>query len=223
MSVQRYRKKNKSQWARRIKVYGKAGSQLYNDVKALKGLLNTEFKFKDTYNTGGSTGDTVTSTGTFYLLNGIAESVDYNGRTGRTIRIKSIQCRAEGVKNSNATAVATDVRLILFWDMQPNGAAPSVGTLLETGTQSALYAFRNLNYRHRYVILHDRRIRMDTDDYNVKLMEIYKKCNQKIVYSAASSNVSDIATGSLYLLAISNEATYPPTMHFMNRIRYIDN
>lgn len=217
------KKKRPNGWKRRLQVYGKAGSQLYKDVSLLKGLINTEFKFKDTYNTGGSLADSVTTTGTFYLLNGISESVDYNGRTGRTIRIKSIQLRAEGVKNSSASAVATDIRLVLFWDMQPNGSAPTIGSLLETGTQSSLYAFRNLNYRHRYVILSDKRVRMDSDDYNVKLMEYYAKCNQKVIYASPSNGIGDIATGSLYLLAISNEATNTPTMHFMSRIRYIDN
>lgn len=208
---------------RRARRYVKTGLQVYRDVNKLRGLLNTEFKFKDTTNSGGGTADTITSTGTFYLLNGIGESVDYNGRTGRTVRVKSIQFRADGVKNSNAAAVSTDIRLVLFWDMQPNGTAPSVGSLLETGSQSALYAFRNLNFRHRYKIVMDKRITLDIDDINVSLANFYKRCSQKVIYGTAGSDITAINTGSLYLLAISNEATYPPTMHFMNRIRYIDN
>lgn len=208
---------------RRARRYVKTGLQVYRDVNMLKGLLNTEFKFKDSQNNFGANPDSVTSAGTFYLLNGIGESVDYNGRTGRTIRIKSMQLRADAVKNSSAAAVSTDIRVILFWDMQPNGGAPSVGSLLETGAQSALYAFRNLNFRHRYKIVMDKRVTLDIDDINISVCDFYRRCNQKVIYGTNGDTIAAINTGSLYLLTISNETSNTPTLHFNSRIRYIDN
>jgi len=72
--------KPKSRWS----IYGQAGKQLWKDVKALKNLINVEFKVKDLV----STSTPSTTVPTTLLLNGLQKGDDYNSRDGRQVRWK---------------------------------------------------------------------------------------------------------------------------------------
>lgn len=199
--------------------YGRGLGQLANDVSMLKGLVNTEFKYLDT-----SAAPTTNNTGTFVLLNGLQKGDDVNNRDGRSIRIKSLEHRLFLQHNSSSTD--SMVRVILFIDKQPNGAAPSSGSVLISG--NTITSPRNLEWRKRFVILSDKTYVLSTDGgkYYVAPKAKYLDLDMHTAYSTTDAGtVTDILSNALYMyvLGATQDLTNYPTISYYNRIRFVDN
>lgn len=207
------RRRRPTRWA----TYSAAGSQLWKDVKYLKGLINVEFKSKDIV--GSSTPDN--SAGSVVLLNGLATGDDFNSRDGRQIRMKSIQLNMKF--NLHASATATVVRVLLVLDTQPNAAVATLSGILDVGSAATVVAFRNLNNRKRFIILRDWVVKVNTNLPEIT-REYYHTLDAKTVYNATNGGtIADIETNSLSLWLASDEATNTPTVTYNSRVRFIDN
>ena len=67
------------------------------------------------------------------LLNGVATGTDYTNRIGRKIILKSILLRCSMYNDTTTSDPNGDVvRVLVVSDSQTNGAAPSVGDILQT-------------------------------------------------------------------------------------------
>lgn len=211
-----YKKTTRRKTTNRRKVYGAAGMQLYKDVKMLKNLINVEFKKHDVYNSVN-----VNNTGSFVLLNGLSNGDDYNDRDGRQVRFKSIQVQTRTLLNPSSTN--TVFRMILFIDKQANAGSPAVTELLDVATAARTDAFRNLDYRKRYVILKDKRFTVNSD-YPEKIVDFYKRLDMKTIFDDSSTGtINDISSNSLYLYFVSDEVTNTPAILYNSRLRFIDN
>lgn len=209
-------RKAKRRGARRGKIYGAAGAQLWKDVKMLKSLINVEFKVRDTVNTISAP-----LAGTLVLLNGLQKGDDYNNRDGRQVRWKSLQMYLRSSLNVSATQ--STMRVILFIDKQSSETAPTAASLLDTTTAGVVDAFRNLSNRKRYVVLYDKRVQLNTD-FPEKVTKWYKKLDMKTVFDDSDAGtVADITTNSVYALFCSDEATNTPGVIYNFRMRFIDN
>lgn len=123
----------------------------------------------------------------------------------------------------NASATNTTMRCIIFMDKQPNETAPTMAALLATTVAGGVDAFRNLDNRKRFVILHDSRMVVSTD-FPERVHEKYKKMSLVTQYDSGNAGtIADITSNSLYMLQVSDEATNTPTQIFNVRLRFIDN
>lgn len=89
------------------------------------------------------------TTGTVTLLNGISQGSDNTNRIGRVMVMKSVHVRGivSPVDSSTGNTLA---RLILVWDSDTDGVAPTVTDILQTANSTSPM---NLNNRGRFTVL----------------------------------------------------------------------
>jgi len=185
------------------------------------------------------------STGTQVLLNGVASGSAFYQRVGRKICMKSLYITGTITPfTSGATAISQSYcRVIVVYDSQANGVAPTWANVIQSytagGTPSngVLDQF-NLDNRERFRILADRRWDMpgfsgtavttvpsgnSSSDQVVKMF--IKLRNLEVQFSADTAGIGSIATGSIYILSLSDyaPATNYYLMSYTARIRYSDN
>jgi len=139
------------------------------------------------------------------LLNGCARGDDIGARTGRQIMMASIEA-----KFYNYSTVTTGInqvhRVLLVLDRQPNGAALTAAQVLTTvNTLSS----RLLENRNRFRILMDRRMTLDaaTISGSRRVTKFYKRLHVPVTFNSGNAGtLADIATNSLYVIAIGSEA-----------------
>lgn len=178
-----------------------------------------ELKYIDTlHNTS------IPTSGTLQLLNGVALGDDNNEREGKEISLTSIQFRAQfySVTGQLTTSV---IRMLIFYDMQANGAAPTAATLLDNTVITSLWlAPYNREYQKRYKILYDKIIQLTPqvvlnttagDTTTVLAVEKYVRkkirLGRTVKYIGDTAAITSIATNSLYLLLISDASSNTPT------------
>lgn len=189
------------------------------------GVRSGELKVIDS----GTTAITVANTGGFTLMNGLSLGTDISNRVGRKIQIKSILSRLTTFPLTTASTATGDIaRVIIFQDMQSNGAAPSNTDLL----QAASYASPlNLANRDRFKILMDKTFTTSATVYTTGTLTAgdprptfkkwYKKCNMETIFNANNNgNITDIASGSLYMFAISSGGAI--RLEYNHRVRFLD-
>lgn len=179
----------------------------------VKYYLNPEYKFLD--NSGSIT---PTSSGQIISGNSLIGQGDTNStRDGNSIKITSWLHRHSLEKHASATA--TRVRLIWFYDISSAGAVPAVLDVLETA--STLSPMNKLNGA-RFKIVKDSHFTLSTDKPLIQT-QFYKKMQHHIKYLDTTANTTSLGQGPLYVLAISSEATNTPTLNYSSRMRFLDN
>lgn len=213
--------------ARAMKVEASRAYHAHN--VAMRGLQLSPGEFKSIdENVSAATLDT---TGSVTLLNGCARGSDIDEREGREITMKSIQLR--GLINANANAAQNQwVRIMIVYDRQTNGAEPAIADIVSPGS---LVGMRSLENRKRFKILMDRTITLNanydgastvyTASNNHHFIEYYRKLDHPVTFNSGSAGtVSDISTGSLYMVRMGTIAsgTGAAAISFTSRVRYQD-
>lgn len=175
------------------------------------------------------------SNGNCMLMNSLGVGGNINQRIGRKVTMKSIKmdmllraaCAAPqlnalvGTQPGNPTPTyPMAIRLMIVYDRQTNGAAPQYADVLTSpgcaGIQGAVQQVQicssnNLNNRSRFLTIFDKTYYLGTQDKTVVPISIYKKLNLPVIYSnnltTSAYDVSCIATGGLFFLAISDNNT----------------
>ena len=174
----------------------------------------------------------VTNAGGVVLLNGCARGDDIGERDGRQITMRSVDIRMEIQPVGTATS-AHSLRVIIFVDKQANGTAPTPANVLAvTGSAEATVSAHNLEYRNRFWILSDKVYGFGCDYggagvgvQRLVATRFWRSFAVKTTFnSGTAGTVADIATNSLYLLAISDTATaaQQPYLQFYSRVRFTD-
>lgn len=163
------------------------------------------------------------TTGTaLQLLNGCVPGSQNFNRIGRKIQLKSLQVRGYFVA-SDATVANTMARMIIVYDKQPNGAAPTWANIVTSQnisgtTSSTVNDMINLDNRDRFEIIRDHVCTLAskndtaTQSYSgsptiLHLNEFIKLGKRETVYNAGTAGtIGDITSGSLYVFFISSEA-----------------
>jgi len=169
----------------------------------------------------------------YTCINCTAQGSGVSMRVGNKIVIKSLRITGTITKGEGAT-VADDgmVRVLVVYDKQTNGAAPSVSTIISnigTGGASAT-AFNspiNINYKNRFVTLRDQYVKIGYHTDCIYNIDMYIKKKMEVVYKATNAVplVTDIASGAIYLLIFTETGDYDikPTINNINvRMRYED-
>jgi len=165
----------------------------------------------------------IAGTPTNQLLNGIQTGAGFFNRVGSRIEMKSLHIR--GYISNVATGLQSQLRMVVVYDRQPNGATPTIQTILNTRIQTGVASTTgtseiNLDNRDRFVIVRDYTVYApavtntagvltngpafpgDDEQFDVNL---FIKLKGLATHYSASSNpttIADISTGALYCLFI---------------------
>lgn len=184
----------------------------------------------------------VNTTGSFTLLAKPQIGSDFDARIGRKIMLNSFYIRGYVGSEASVTSVpvaaftAQQGRMIIFADMQPNGATPVVGDLLNTASPAS---HLNLNNRDRFKIICDKTFVVDPYIYSTtatqavastsrQIFQIkkFKKIALEMVFNGTNGGtIADITSGALYMFWIgSNGAGTATDMNAVlgTRVRYSD-
>lgn len=160
----------------------------------------------------------VNTTGVFTLLHNPALGSDYTNRIGRKTLVKSIYIRGRVLLEGSSPLGASSsnsqqARMIIFWDLQPNGLAPAVTDLLNTADPASQL---NLNNRDRFRIVKDKVYVFDAFFYSgtyaawnraIHPVKCYKKLNSEVIFNGTNGGtIADINTGALYMFWIGSVA-----------------
>lgn len=165
----------------------------------------------------------VNTTGSFTLLHIPTLGSDFTNRIGRKTMLKSLYIRGylnlEAAANpSTPVAVAAQqLRLIIFCDNQPNGAAPAVTDLLKEALPSSQL---NANNRDRFKIIKDKTYVFDpflvsttasqaiaTNSRTIADIKIYKKLAVETIFNGTNGGtIGDINSGAVYMFWIGSFA-----------------
>lgn len=149
-------------------------------------------------------------------------------RVGQQIRPTSLQFRGRFTVDSAATFTPI-VRMIVFWDKQPNAALPTSALLLDatviTPLVSAPYNHANSD---RFKILFDRRWTVEGQpaltSLNSRLIKGNIKLGRQMKFNTTNGGtIADITSNSLICLLVSNDATNTPLVATGFRTYYKDN
>lgn len=216
-TVRRTNRRRVRRFARREPTWGEVASKAYRTALYVKGLVNSELNYSEATNTTSPS-----DTGLLVLLNSLAEGDDVGGRTGRQIRMKSLEMRHQYTANS--TAIYSRVRCIIFVDKQPSGTAPAATDLLDTSVFPLITAMRNRANTRRFKVLMDKSWQLVYGTASaIKETHHYIKMNIPVVFKGTSTGISNISSNALYCLLISNQPTNTPGVQTNFRISYRDN
>lgn len=148
--------------------------------------------------------------------NGVAQGTGGSQRIGQQICSKSVSYHIN-VDQATTTPVSANVRIIIFWDKQPNGANPTVAQLIQ-GTAD-INAFLNVSNKERFVVLRNLMFSLSVNGMNTDFKEGHIKLNMLTTFTDAGTIPR---TGGLFVYFVSDAAANPPTATFQLRFRYTD-
>ena len=183
-----------------------------------RGPSRVEFKAVDT-----SVNIACDTTGHVALLNGIARGDDINQRIGRKVVMRSMEVRVESYVTHN-TGIDQNHRVLIVFDRQCNATALTVADVL---TAVDINSPRNLTNRSRFKILYDNlhHLSSTAEPGSHKVIDMYRRLWLPVTFNSGDDGtVSDIQTGSLYLVVVGNVAagTSAGAVGGKIRIRYTD-
>lgn len=237
--------KNAKKFAKKKKGIKKS-SLGYNQSRAMVAHPKQELKSFDTQ-AFGCTFKSVAAGGNAVLLNACVRGTDLFNRIARKIYMKSIQFRGFVTSVSTTSLDVAYLRLILFYDSNPNGGTPLITDLLQpsaSGPTTSIVSNVNLDNRQRFSILREWTWLMGSNagvsggqavatgqstiqDGQQKLCfnEFIKLKGLETTYNIGSAGtVADINEGALFLYALTDGAggsgTWQLTMD--SRLRFYD-
>ncbi len=198
--------------------YQQIGNKVFNDVmpviKLMKRLLNTENKYVDYSTTLG-----VSSTSGNNLVNPLAQGNSATTRLGDTVKYDFMQWNF--IVTINPAAVASQVRLCIVRDEQPNGALAAPGSYMAASTVQSMTQFQQETRFYTYV---DEIIAVDANGPQTLVFRGSKNLGFHSNYGLGNAGtVADISKNSLFLYAVSNEATNTVSVAIYIRLLFVDN
>lgn len=180
-------------------------------IKQINRSIKAEIRIND-INTAAAG---VTTAPSLTLLNGVAQGDADAQREGDQIYMKYLILKGyiqPGDPNGNL------LRLVIIYDTQTNGAAPSFADLFQTLGDVA--ALRFWFSQKRYKFIFDKTYAVDA--YKPISINIRKKLNKFTYFgNNASGGVANMIKGSLYLYTISDSGAVPnPTIEWNSRVFY---
>lgn len=180
------------------------------------------------------------------LLNATVPGDNINNRKGRKISMVSLSLRGfvRFADSGGSPGTSDYLRLIVFYDRQPNGAAPAIADLLQDtnaagATQTVSYSNLNLSNADRFKILIDDywapqgTVGATTgyaydglqNSYTNNVKHFIPLKGLETHYNAGTAGtIADITTGSLYLVTMGIPGDADAQWRFLGeaRIRYHD-
>lgn len=202
---------------KKYKSYRSMAYTAYKGVRMLKGLVNVERKFADTQVVGN-----IVDTGSITLLNPVSAGNDANQRSGNSILGKYLTIRMTAT--CEPTATTTYLRVIILMDLNGQGVAPTLASILQDITiGDGINSAKNIDNTDRFWILKDKVIPLDIADSRTAVRKWYIPLNTHLKYSG--TNATDVDTNAIYAVMLSDQGTgtYEPYVNFYCRLAFYDN
>lgn len=170
---------------------------------------------------------TLNTTASATLLNGVAQGAAFYQRLGNRFAMRALLLKLNIYPLRTSTQVNEMIRLLLVYDRQANGAAPTYSDIIQArdsagGTTSNILDSPNVDKKSRYQILWDwwqpastmtvtgpvitnPGVQANAQTFKIQklipLPALLTQCD------GATSGIGDIETGSLYLFAVGSAAS----------------
>lgn len=170
----------------------------------------------------------VSNTGSSSYMNNIVLGTGQGNRIGDRIMMRGIYYKLQvgplATQNGDQ-----GVRILLVYDKQCNGAGPTAPLPLASATYDA---YKNADYRERFVILKDWLIGCggfgqafpgSLDSKHSNIQTGYIKCELPTQYNASAGAITDCVSGSLLFFFIGNVAstgTNTPGVNYSTRVLF---
>lgn len=161
------------------------------------------------------------------VLNACSQGAGVSQHIGQKLLMKQVYYRfgiSEDLTSLGTTTTNSNTALVcIVYDKQPNGAVPTWGQMFSvSGNASDPYAVPNPLYSDRFSILAQDLVPICSTGPNNASMTRCIKMRHETKFSGTGNSITDIASGSLLLCAISS---YSATACYLNiglRLSYED-
>ncbi len=204
--------------ASRSQIYKSCGNQLWSDVKLLKRMVNVEYKFFDDQGTQNDK----TATPSIGYISNILQGDGGSNRDGNQVKVIGMYINYLWVMH--ASAVTTQVRLMIIEDKQTNGAVFSAADILSdvTGIDNIISPY-NLNNKYRFRVIYDKVHMLNDNGNQTAKVSTFIKLDTKLRYDGTAGDVTDATSSSYSFLAVSTESTNSPALTRNFWLRFVDN
>jgi len=177
------------------------------------------------------------SAGNFFLLNGVNQGTGDHEMIGEAHTSTSIQLRGHLQADSAIAGPLRSsqvVRVMVFYDRQPNGAAPTYADLFNNvfATGLELYAPYNEDNSMRFKFVYDK-IKVinpqwadaagTTQQNNIVTLKFKRKLGRKVNYSDGNpGDITGINSNALWLYVLGLSNTDPPSIFATTRYIFKD-
>lgn len=214
-----------NQYHKKPKYYGKFKQ---NSVMPRANPTGTiEKKFVDTVNQLFVITPTLAQTPT--LINAVAEGSDFTQRIGRKVTWSNFTLRWQ-VRVNPATPTPSNLRCMVVYDRQPNGALATFGDILNVSGSTVIdeTSLQNLNNRDRFWTLMDKVVSVSPQGPEIQFRKKFKRLFTDTQYKGTGATIADISSGAFYLLfipdGISGQASgVAPQVNYSMRMKFVDN
>lgn len=160
------------------------------------------------------------------LINGIAGGTTRTARLGGSLSMTKIQLRL----TCYAASLFPDLRVVIVYDHQPQGALPAVTDIFSA---DSFNAFMNISNSDRFLVLADEFLKTKngydpTSSTNSVAMSMFRKLPKPgLISKYLNSNtgtIADITSGAVYVLLACAATSVNPSLsiRFNSRVRFTD-
>lgn len=188
-------------------------------LNEIRKLINIETKFVDK----AQTSTAISTTATVFAISQTAQGLDVSNRVGDSIKLQHITVR--GRVNVSTAASNSLVRIMVIRDLDGYGTAPvSADILQDSATVSSCLSPINYLNRERFSVLYDELVELQGIVQGTAGMPFYFDSAHAghVLYLGTTATAASNGKGSLYVVALSDEATNTPSIAFYSRVTYTD-
>jgi len=189
-------------------------------LNQIRKYINIEEKFLDV-----SSSLSPDQNGSLAALTQLAQGTTMNTRVGNSIRVQRLSIMGRVAVNSSVTSFSM-VRVLVFRDMEGQGTAPAMSDVLESvGSTSAPRQPYDWLNRKRFSIVADWYFPVTVNSggsTSVREFTLDEPFTKHVLYRGTSAAAASDGEGTIYIGAVSDEATNTPTVAFTSRITYTD-
>lgn len=197
-----------------------------NSTSVFQRQAGKERKFIDT-NTGGLIVAAATVGSLSAGLNLLAQGTTGSTHVGNQVTLRSLYWMFQG-SFAATTAGRSPIRLVIVYDKESNGAAPTIagGVSTDIFSNDAITAAMNLFNKDRFIVLVDEIIEdFSSSGASSFMRKGYRKMSLPMVFNATTTaTINAVQTGGVFAVCWQNGniITAAPTHNLFTRFRFED-
>lgn len=198
--------------------------------RAIAKIWRPEYKFLDLAVAGTAASDSALVVN----LSNMAQGAGVSGRQGDNVSIRSIGIRGYFQQSITAAPLACWIRWVVVRDNHNNNAFPTWANVFDT-TVATVQGWKNVATTNpkRFTILADKTVYLNqrvsglaaaSTAVNGRAFTWYRRFKRGLNVHFLGANAGDYQAGSIFFMAISNQANAasPPGFSALSRVRYTD-